>query len=54
MFWKRPPLRPLRLLGVAMFVITLIITIVPESPTPWPGPVSSRLVALGDVLGFGP
>jgi hypothetical protein len=54
MFGKRPPIRPLRLLGVAMFVITLIITIVPESPAPWPGSVSSQIVALGDVLGWGP
>ena len=54
MFWKRPPLRPLRLLGVAMFVITLIITIVPESPARWPGPVAGRLVALGEVPGSAP
>ena len=54
MFWKRPPIRPVRLLSVALLVITAIVSIVPESPTPWPGAISSRLVALGDVLGLGP
>ena len=54
MFWKRPPVRPLRLLSVAMLVITAIIAIVPESPTPYPGAISSRIVALGDALGLGP
>jgi len=53
-FWKRPPIRPLRLIGVAMFVITAILAVVPEEPLPLPGAVSTRIVALGDVLGLGP
>lgn len=54
MFWKRPPIRPLRLLGAAMLVITAIISVVPESPTPWPGAISAQVVALAETLGVGP
>lgn len=54
MFWKRPPIRPLRLLGVTMLVITAIITFVPEHPLPLPGAVTTQLAALGDALGLGP
>ena len=53
MFWKRPPVRPLRLLSVAVLVITAIFTIVPETPTPWGGAVATQLAALGEVLGLG-
>jgi hypothetical protein len=54
MFWKRPPIRPLRVISVALLVITAIISIVPESPTPWPQAISGGLLAFGDALGLGP
>lgn len=52
MFWKRPPARPLRLLSVAMLVITAILWIFPETPTPWGEAVGTRLAAVGEKLGF--
>jgi hypothetical protein len=54
MFWRRPPIRFMRLLGVAMLMVMAIIAVVPEAPLPFPGSVSNQLVALGDVLGLGP
>ena len=54
MFWKRPPVRPLRLLSVAVLVIAAIFTIVPETPAPWGGAMATQLAALGEVLGLGP
>lgn len=52
MIWKRPPVRPLRLLSVAVLVITAIFTIVPETPMPWGGPAAAQLAALGEILGL--
>ena len=54
LFWKRPPVRPLRLIGVTMFVITAILAIVPEEPLPLPGAAATRIVALGHALGVDP
>lgn len=54
LFWKRPPIRPLRLIGVTMFVITAILAVVPEEPLPFPGAVATQLVAVGEVLRPGP
>jgi hypothetical protein len=54
MFWKRPPVRLMRMLSVAMLVITAIIVVVPETPLPFPSAVVTQLVALGDALGLGP
>lgn len=54
MFRRRPPIRPLRLLGITMLMITAIITLIPEHPSAFPGSVTTQLVALGTALGLYP
>lgn len=49
MFWKRPPVHPLRLIAAAILVITAIIVIFPEFPTPFSEPTPSQPLASSEV-----
>lgn len=49
MHWKRPPIHPLRLIAAAILVITAIIAVFPEFPTPFSDSTPTQPVASSDL-----